>query len=85
MKRLALLVKPGLIGPVLRFNKDGAGIPVVFLARQVAAAFEQQNSFSRWRQVISKCSSTGSRPYDDDVVMIAGSHLLLFEHLCERY
>jgi len=85
MKRLAVLVKPGLIGPVLRFDKDGAGIPVVFLARQVSTALEEQNSLARWRQVAGEGSSTGSRPYDDHVVTIACGHLLLFEHLCERY
>ena len=78
MKRLAVLVVPGLVGPVFRFDKDGSGIPVVFLARQVPAPFEQQDSFPRWRQMVSERSSAGSRSDDDDVVMIARCQTLCF-------
>ena len=44
-KGLAVLVIPGFFGPVLGFDEDSFGVPVIFLARQVSAAFEQQNSF----------------------------------------
>ena len=79
-ERLAVLVIPGLFGPVLGFDKDRLGIPVVFLARQVAAAFEKQNPFPRRRQMVSQRSSAGSRSDDDDVVTIVFSHVLLSEH-----
>ena len=32
VKRLSVLVIPGLLGPILRFEEDGPGIPVVFLS-----------------------------------------------------
>ncbi len=73
-ERLAVLVIPRLIGPVLGFDKDSLGIPVVFLARQIPAPFEQQNSFARRRQMVSECPSAGSGSYDDDVVMIVWCH-----------
>ena len=82
LKRLAILVKPRLLGPVLGFDKDSAGVPVVFLTRQVPAPFQQQNPLPRRSQMVGECSSTGSRSYDDDIVMIVRSHMLLSEHRC---
>ena len=73
-KCLAVLVIPRLFGSVLGFDEDGLGVPVVFFPRQVSAAFEKQNSLPRRRQMVSERASTGSRAYDDDVVMIDCRH-----------
>ena len=41
VKLVSILVVPGFFGSVFRFEKDGAGFPVVFLPRQVAAPFQK--------------------------------------------
>ncbi len=71
--------------PVHDSAKNCVGIPVVFLARQIPAPFEQQNSFTRRGQMVSEGSSTRSRSYDDGVVMSFRSHILLYEHRRQRY
>ena len=41
MELLALGVEPGLVGAVLRLDEDRVRVPVLPLARQVAAALQQ--------------------------------------------
>ena len=79
-KRSAVFVVPGLFGPVSRLDKNSARIPVLLLARQVATPFEQQNSFARRGQMVSKRSSARSGPNDNDVVMRFRSHMILSKH-----
>src|ERR1035438_5553440 len=74
-KRLAVLVIPRLLGPVLRLDKDSLGVPVVFFTRQVSAPFEHQNPFAGGRQMIGERTTAGSRTYDDDVVLVVRSQM----------
>src|SRR5207245_2191868 len=43
MENLPVLVLPALLGLVLVVDEDGAGIPVLLLARQIVSPLEQQN------------------------------------------
>src|SRR4029079_11051995 len=47
------------------------GVPVLGLAREVAAAFEQQDPLSRRREAVSQRAAAGARPDDDHVVVLA--------------
>ena len=74
MERDSVLVVPGFLGLILRFEKHCTRIPVVFFSRQVVAAFQKQNAFAGWSEMVGERSATGSRADDDDVKMILLRH-----------
>src|SRR5262245_58930558 len=75
MERLAVLVLPDLLRVVLGLDVHGARAPVVLLAPDVVAPFEQEDAFSGWRDVIGERSAAGARADDDHVVMSHESSL----------
>jgi hypothetical protein len=50
MELAAVFVYPGVRGVVAVLDEDGAGVPVLFLARDEVAAFDQENPESGWRE-----------------------------------
>src|SRR5262249_55823478 len=70
-ERDAVLVVPALGRDVALLAEDLAGIPVLGLAREVAAAFEQQDALPRRREPVRQGAAAGSRADDDDVVVVA--------------
>src|SRR5437879_7356170 len=74
MKRFAVFVLPRLFGVVLRLQIDRAGAPVVFLARHIVAAFQQEDPLSRRGQMIRQGAASGSRPDDDYVKLGVVAH-----------
>src|SRR5205823_4939470 len=71
---VALPVAPFLVGRVLPLEEDGRRVPVVTLAREIAAPFEEQDAPARGRQLPRQRPSAGATPDDDDVVVIGCRH-----------
>src|SRR5438552_14638414 len=74
MQVTALNVAPDFLCVVSGVDIDGLRIPIVFLASDIIAAFENQNPLSRRSQVVGQRPSTRSRPDDDQVVLIVVAH-----------
>ena len=74
MQVATLNVAPDFLRVVSGVDIDGLRIPIVFLASDIIAAFENQNPLSRWSQVVGQRPSTRSRPDDDQVVLIVVTH-----------
>ena len=75
LERVVVPVVPGLGGQVLAPNEDRAGVPVVALAREVPAAFEEQHPLAGGSQAVRDGSAAGSAADDDDVVVVV-AHVL---------
>ena len=71
---VALPVAPLFVSGVLPTEEDRLGFPVVALAREVAAPFEQQDALAGWRQLPGERSSACTAADDDDVVVLVGRH-----------
>src|ERR1044071_7798430 len=69
MQLVAFHVAPGLFSVVSTFEVNGACAPVVFLARNVISALEQQDLFAGGRQFVSQCASARARADNDYVVV----------------
>src|SRR3954447_10303078 len=69
-ERSAVLVIPALGGVVSLAAEDLPGVPVLALAREVAAALEQQDALARWRKTMGQRPAAGTGPDDDHVVVI---------------
>src|SRR5437764_9779042 len=82
MEVLAIFVEPRLFGVVVAFDIDELGVPIRFFARNIVAALEDEDSFSRWRQVISERAAACSGA-DDDYVIAIVIHLRTL-HLLRR-
>ncbi len=70
MKFFAVLVVPGFMSFVLRLGKDSASIPVVFLARQIAASLQDQNPLTGRRQGVGQSAAPGTGTNNDHVVVV---------------
>src|SRR5581483_252421 len=70
----AVLVVPNFFRLVFAFEVYGARAPVVLLARDVIAAFEQQNFFPARRQLVRQRSAARAASDNDNVVVIIHSH-----------
>src|SRR5437867_12368211 len=81
MQVTALNIAPDFLCVVSGIDIDGLRIPIVFLASDIIAAFQNQNPLSRLSQVVGERASTRSRPDDDHVVLIVAAHNHL---LCTR-
>jgi hypothetical protein len=68
----AVLVVPELAGKVAVVDKDLTAIPVLWLARQVAATLQQQDPLARRRQLVRQRATAGAGTNDDDVVVLGG-------------
>jgi hypothetical protein len=74
MEGLASDVLPDLLGVVLTLDIDETGIPIGFLARDIIASLEEQNSFSTRSQSVTQSPSARSRADDDDIEFILCAH-----------
>src|SRR5262252_3797482 len=70
---IAVLVVPDLAGQVAVVDEDLAAVPVFWLARQVAAALQQQDPLAGRRQLVCERATAGARADDNDVVVL-GRH-----------
>ncbi len=70
MELIAIFVVPFLRGLIFPFEIDCAWIPVVFFTRHIAAAFENQDLFSRRRKLVRKRAASGAAANDDNVIVI---------------
>src|SRR5919199_2562632 len=74
-ERLAVTVVPHLSRVVALVDEDLAHVPVLFLARQPVAAFEQQNALSRSCESIRQGAAARAGANDDHVVVAVSSHV----------
>ena len=74
---------PGLGGLVARIDEDGAAVPILLLAPQVVATFEQQDALAGLRQSPGHRGAAGAGADDDDVVAFPG-HRAAFSACCLR-
>ena len=70
---LTLLVDPLVRGDVALPAEDLLGVPVLRLAREVAAALEQQDPLARRRQPVRQRAAARAGADDDHVVVLHGS------------
>src|SRR6516165_783954 len=73
MERATVLVVPGLACLVALFAEDRFRIPILALARQVAAALDDHDALARGSQPVGERAAAGAAADDDDVVAI-GAH-----------
>ena len=71
---VAVAVEPELRRPVLALDEHGGGVPVVALARQVVAAFEQQDPLAGGGDAVGERAAAGPRADHDHVVMLVFGH-----------
>ena len=71
---LSILVSPFFFRLILAFNIDRARIPVRLLARNIIAAFQNENAFPRGRQAVNERSAACAGSHDDYVVVFVGVH-----------
>src|SRR5438128_7440626 len=67
---LAVAVVPGLLDVVAVLDLDGARVPVLLLARDVAAPREEEDALARGREAIGERPAPRAGPDDDHVVVI---------------
>ena len=70
-ERGAVLVDPLLTREVALLDEDLLGVPVLGLARQVAAPLEEQDALAGRREAMRERSAARSRADDDHVVVLA--------------
>jgi hypothetical protein len=68
-KGLAAAVVPFLLGAVLLVEEDRFRVPVLGLARDVLAAFEDEDLLAGRREPLRQRAAAGARSDDDDVEM----------------
>src|SRR6476660_5589066 len=71
LERRAVGVVPRVVGDVAAVDEHRRRVPVVHLARQEVAAFEQQQLLARRGERVRERSSARTRTDDDDVVTLA--------------
>jgi hypothetical protein len=72
-ERDAVLVVPALGGDVSLAAEYLFGVPVLALAREVAAALEQEDLLARGREAVRERAAAGPRADDDHVVVVHAS------------
>src|SRR5215813_3870641 len=75
MELFAVFVVPDLLGLVLSLEIHSAGIPVVFLPRNVAAAFQEQNALAGGSQLMRQGAAAGAGADNDDIEMVLRGHI----------
>ena len=76
LERGAVGVVPGVGRDVPAFQEHLLGLPVLGLARQEVAPFEQQDPLAGRREGVGQGAPTGPGPDDDDVVVVGHRALL---------
>ena len=71
---LSILVSPFFFRLILAFNIDRARIPVRLLARNIVAAFKNENALAGGRQAVNERSAACAGSDDDYVVVFVGVH-----------
>ena len=74
LEGLVLLVVPGLLGHVAVVDEDLFRVPVLGLARQPVASFEDQDPLPGRGEVTRQRAASGSAADDDDVVPAVAGH-----------
>ena len=74
LEALALVVVPRVLRHVAVLDEDLPGVPVLDLARQPVAAFEQEDPLPGWGEVPGKRAPAGSGADDDHVVRAIVRH-----------
>src|SRR3954469_15597719 len=69
-ERDTVAVVPPLAGDVSLAAEDLPGVPVLALAREVAATLEHQDLLARRRETVRERASAGAGPDDDHVVVV---------------
>jgi hypothetical protein len=77
MELFAVLVVPNFFGLVFSFEVYGAGIPVVFLPRNIAAPFQEQDALAGGRQLVSQGAPAGASTDNNDIKVVLGGLLEL--------
>src|SRR5439155_22335538 len=72
MEGFAVLVVPGFFRVVLRVEIYGPRAPVIFLARHIVAALEQQDFLAGWRELVSQSAAARAGSDNDYVVVVVG-------------
>src|SRR5580765_770882 len=72
MQFLAIFVEPGFFGVVVGIHVNKLRVPVRFLAGNVVAALQNQDSFSRRCEMICERSTTRARADNNYVIPIVG-------------
>src|SRR5438552_16345897 len=67
---LAVAVVPGLLDVVAVLDLDGTRVPVLLLARDVAAPLEEEDALARGREAIGERPAPRAGPDDDHVVVV---------------
>ena len=75
MERLAVFVVPGLVRLVAFAGEYRFAAPVLPLARQIIAAFEDQDPLAGGGEAVREGSASGAAADDDDVVTISAHDL----------
>src|ERR1700685_323518 len=71
MKAFAVGAVPGLWCLIARIHKYGLAVPILAFARQVAAALQQEDALSRFRQPPRHGAAARAGTNNDDIVMVA--------------
>ena len=77
LERLAVTVVPGLLRHIAVLDKHGGGVPILLLARQIIAAFQDENALAARRELQRQRSAAGTAADDDDVVTIPAHAVFL--------
>ena len=72
MEGFAVLVVPGFFRVVLRVEIYSPRAPVIFLARHIVAALEQQDFLAGWRELVSQSAAARAGSDNDYVVVVVG-------------
>jgi hypothetical protein len=70
LERLAVTVEPSVLGDVLPVHEHRLGVPVVRLAGQEVAAFQQQDPLARGGQGVRQRAAARAGPDDDHVIVL---------------
>src|SRR5262249_25941383 len=76
MEWFPCLVAPDFLGLIPTVDVDRPRVPVIFLAPDVVAPFQQQDPFARRRERVCEGSATRATADDDDIVVGCCSHEL---------
>src|SRR5262249_11030547 len=75
MELFAVLIVPHFFGLVLSFEVYRPRVPVVFLPRNVAAAFQEQNALAGGSQLMRQGAAAGAGADNDYIEMVLRGHI----------
>src|SRR5260370_3806171 len=77
LERRAVLVIPGILRHIAVLYKYLLRIPVLFLARQIIAAFQDENAFAGRCELQRQRAAARAAADDDNVIMIRAHECLV--------